>query len=105
MTTRSCRKNASPEGLLWHGLAGLPTGTQPGLPVQLQIAEPDTFVPAEQVAAWQAAALGNGASVEVHRYPGVGHFYTDDSLSDYDAPAARLTWQRTVDFLDRLTAE
>jgi dienelactone hydrolase len=35
----------------------------------------------------------------VYTYPGVGHFYTDAALPEFDAEAAELTWQRVLDLL------
>jgi carboxymethylenebutenolidase len=37
--------------------------------------------------------------IEMHLYPGVGHWFANaDVLSAYDAPAAELAFERTVDF-------
>ena len=42
-------------------------------------------------------------AVEVFRYPGSGHLFTDPSLpEEYDAEAAELAWQRALAFVDRL---
>ncbi|KJY23910.1 dienelactone hydrolase, partial [Streptomyces sp. NRRL S-444] len=40
--------------------------------------------------------------VEVHRYPGAGHLFTDPGLDDYDAQAAEQTWRVALAFLDSL---
>ncbi|MEU6429915.1 dienelactone hydrolase family protein [Microbispora sp. NPDC046973] len=88
--------------LLLHGIAEIPASARGGLPVQLHVAEPDTFAPPTAVAAWEKASAAAGAAVQVFTYPGVGHFYTDADLRDHDEDAADLTWQRSLDFLSRL---
>ncbi|MBB5915914.1 dienelactone hydrolase [Nocardia transvalensis] len=85
--------------LLLHGLADVPVGARPNLPVQLHIADPDIFATPHQVAAWHRTARARAASVDLHTYPHAGHFYTDDTLPDHDARATELTWQRVADFL------
>jgi hypothetical protein len=42
--------------------------------------------------------------VEVHRYRGAGHLYTDPGLPDYDAEAADRTWAVAIDFLASVTS-
>lgn len=88
--------------LLLHGLCGLPTTLRSGLPIQLNLADPDCYFPSHRVAAWEETARSVGADAEVHRYPGAGHYYTDATLPDHDAPAAELTRSRCVEFLQRL---
>ncbi|WP_330181267.1 dienelactone hydrolase family protein [Nocardia sp. NBC_01503] len=89
--------------LLIHALADIPLETHAG--VQVHIAEPDVFVSAERLAAWRAAALRHGTAATVHTYPGAGHFYTDNTLPDFDPHANELTWQRTIEFLAHLDQE
>ncbi len=49
---------------------------------------------------WAAALKSAGKEVESHVYPGVGHaFHNDTSAERYNEAAARLAWQRTLDFL------
>ncbi len=43
-----------------------------------------------------------GAEVEVHRYRGAGHLFTDPELPDYDAEAAERAWAASLDFLGEL---
>lgn len=86
--------------LLLHATAGLPASARPGLRVQLHAAEPDDFAPPERVAALRQAARERRVDLEVFRYPGVGHFYTDRELPDHDPVAAELTWRRVLEFLD-----
>lgn len=54
---------------------------------------------------WRDALQAAGRSVETHVYPGVNHaFHNDTSAERYDAAAAKLAWQRTVDFFARYVA-
>ncbi|MFC9437580.1 dienelactone hydrolase family protein [Nocardia sp. NPDC057030] len=89
--------------LLIHALADIPAETRAS--VQVHIAAPDTFVSAEQLAAWRATAHHRGTTATVHTYPGAGHFYTDDTLPDFDHGATELTWQSAADFLADLDRE
>ena len=56
------------------------------------MATDDRFAPPDQVAAFEASAASASAGAEVHRYSGVGHFYTDATLPDDDRAAAATTW-------------
>lgn len=88
--------------LLVHSIVEIPDNARDGVPVQLHLADPDIYEPAEEVAAWRAAADRSPIVLEAFSYPGVGHLYTDASLPDYDAEAARLTWDRVERFLEDL---
>lgn len=85
--------------LLLHGTADIPANAREGIPVQVHLADPDDFEPADEVAAWRAHAARANIGLEVFLYPGVGHLYTDPSLPDYDAKAAEATWSRVDAFL------
>jgi len=85
--------------LLLHAAVDLPASVRPGLRVQLHAAEPDDFAPPGRVAALCRAAGEAGVALEVFRYPGVGHFYSDGELPDHDPEAAELTLERVLDFL------
>jgi carboxymethylenebutenolidase len=55
-------------------------------------------------AAWpgyEAALRSAGAGYEAHVYKGTQHGFHNDTTPRYDAEAARLAWQRTVDFFQR----
>jgi dienelactone hydrolase len=58
-----------------------------GLPVQLHIADPDVYQPAAEVAAWEQDMSGAGAAVQVFRYPGAGHLFTDPDSPDHSGTA------------------
>ncbi|HEU5423805.1 MAG TPA: dienelactone hydrolase family protein, partial [Nitrolancea sp.] len=69
------------------------------IPVQLHVAEPDVYETEDWLNAWYLRMLRAGADVEIHRYRGAGHLYTDPDLPDYDAEAAERTWATAQDFL------
>jgi carboxymethylenebutenolidase len=63
-------------------------------------AEVDEWEPTEEVRGTQEALRAAGCEVTFHTYPGVGHwFFEEDRVGHYDAEAARLAWERTVEFL------
>ncbi|MET7622207.1 dienelactone hydrolase family protein [Streptomyces sp. NPDC005408] len=89
--------------LLLHGTSDIAEGTSVDeLPVQLHVADPDAFEPHDWLTAWYLQMGKAGADVEVHRYPGAGHLYTDPELPDYDEEAAEQTWRVALGFLDTL---
>jgi dienelactone hydrolase len=86
--------------LLLHGTYEVPEGASvDGLPVQLHVADPDPFEPDDWLNTWYLELGRAGAEIEVHRYRGAGHLYTDPELDDYDAEAAELTWAASLEFL------
>jgi len=62
-------------------------------------AEDDSFIPAESVAQIEQELQAAGRPVTVYRYPGTKHWFFEDNRPEYDAQAARLAWQRTIEFL------
>lgn len=69
---------------------------------QLHLADRDPFVSPAGVDRLEHQLRTAGRPLEVHRYPGTGHWFLErDRPEAYDAAAAALAWQRTVDFLDR----
>ena len=89
--------------LLLHGTSDIAANASAdGLPVQLHVAEPDAFETDDWLSAWYLQMGRIGADVEVHRYPGAGHLYTDPGLDDYDAEAAEATWRVALGFLESL---
>lgn len=89
--------------LLLHGLAQIPESARRSLPVQVHVAEPDEFVSADERRAWRHDAMRHGLSVEIFDYPGAGHFFTDESLQDYNAQAAVKTWALAAMFLEEVS--
>lgn len=88
--------------LLLHGTSDIADDASTGIPVQLHVAEPDPFEPDDWLNAWYLRMLKAGADVEIHRYHGAGHLFTDPDLPDYDAEAAERTWAVARDFLQEL---
>ncbi|MEU3792680.1 dienelactone hydrolase family protein [Streptomyces fructofermentans] len=89
--------------LLLHGTSDIAeSASVDDLPVQLHVAEPDAFEPDDWLGAWYLRMGRVGADVEVYRYPGAGHLYTDPGLPDYDEEAAEATWRVALGFLDTL---
>ncbi|MEU8863926.1 dienelactone hydrolase family protein [Streptomyces umbrinus] len=89
--------------LLLHGTSDIaPNASVDDLPVQLHVAEPDAFEPDDWLSAWYLQMGKAGADVEVYRYAGAGHLYTDPGLPDYDKEAAEATCQVALGFLDSL---
>lgn len=70
-------------------------------PMLLHYAGLDTRVDATG-APWVAALKAAGKDVAAYTYPGVNHAFNNDTAADrYNADAAKLAWDRTVDFLHR----
>ncbi|MFI6683567.1 dienelactone hydrolase family protein [Streptomyces sp. NPDC050485] len=89
--------------LLLHGTSDMAEDTAVDeLPVQLHVADPDPFEPGDWLNSWYLQMQRAGADVEIYRYPGAGHIYTDPRLPDYDEAAAELTWRTALGFLDSL---
>ncbi|MGW7367559.1 dienelactone hydrolase family protein [Streptomyces sp. NPDC054841] len=89
--------------LLLHGTSDIAPDTKVDeLPVQLHVADPDPMEPHDWLTAWYLQMGKAGADVEVHRYPGAGHLYTDADLPDYDEDAAEQTWRVALGFLETL---
>lgn len=85
--------------LLFHGTGGEPAAIRPGLPIGLHIADGDEFFPLNAVETWTQAMREAGATVDLHTYPNVRHFFTDPQTPDYDEPAASLAQNRSLAFL------
>lgn len=63
-------------------------------------AEADEWEPAEGVRRLEANIRAAGREVTFYTYPGVGHWFFESNRPDaYNAAAAHLAWERTVDFL------
>jgi dienelactone hydrolase len=89
--------------LLLHGTSDIAeTASVDELPVQLHVAEPDAFEPDDWLTAWYLQMGRAGADVEIYRYAGAGHLYTDPGLPDYDEEAAEATWRVALGFLETL---
>jgi len=62
-------------------------------------AEDDSFVPTEAIVQMEQELRAAGRSVAVYRYPGTRHWFFEENRPEYDAGAARLAWERTIQFL------
>ena len=63
-------------------------------------AEVDEWEPIDEVRGTQEALRAAGCEVRFYTYPGVGHwFFEEDRVGHYDAQAASLAWERTIEFL------
>ena len=49
---------------------------------------------------YEAALKANGKEYVAHMYPKVNHGFHNDTTPRYDEPAAKLAWQRTIDFFN-----
>jgi carboxymethylenebutenolidase len=62
-------------------------------------AEDDRFLPTEKVAQMQQELQAAGRPVTVYTYPGTHHWFFEENRPEYDAEAARVAWERTIEFL------
>ena len=89
--------------LLLHGTSDIAENASVDeLPVQLHVADPDPFESHDWQTSWYLQMQRTGADVEVYRYPGAGHLFTDPELPDFDQDAAELTWKVSLGFLATL---
>ncbi|MFD0683959.1 dienelactone hydrolase family protein [Actinomadura fibrosa] len=88
--------------LLMHGTSDIADDASTDIPVQLHVADPDTFEPVDWVNAWYLRMRKAGADVEVFRYRGAGHLFTDPDLPDYEPESAERAWAIALDFLGTL---
>ncbi len=54
--------------------------------------------------AYEAALKANNVPYTMHMYPGTQHGFNNDTTPRYDEAAAKLAWQRTVDFFKKYLA-
>jgi carboxymethylenebutenolidase len=69
-------------------------------PLLVHLAETDKGINSawpEYAKALEAA----GATFEMHMYPGTNHGFNNDTTPRFDEAAAKLAWQRTVDFFNK----
>lgn len=82
--------------LLFAGVTEWPV-PRPGMKVSVHIAKPDPFDEEEYFEGWIKEK--GDADLEMHRYEGVGHYFLDPALDDYDEAAAKLCLDRSREFL------
>ena len=69
-------------------------------PLLLHYGELDTNVN-QGWPAYEAALKAAGKTYEAHIYPGANHGFHNDSTPRYDEAAAKLAWDRTIDWFKR----
>ena len=69
-------------------------------PLLIQYAENDERINAGWPA-YEAALKANNVKYEMFKYPGTQHGFNNDTTPRYDEKAAKLAWQRTVDFFKK----
>jgi carboxymethylenebutenolidase len=69
-------------------------------PLMLHYAENDAGISAG-IAAFETALQANKKRYEKFIYPGTQHGFHNDTTPRYDEAAAKLAWQRTVDFFNK----
>jgi carboxymethylenebutenolidase len=62
-------------------------------------AEDDPFEPAESVAEMEQELQAARRPFTFYTYPGTKHWFFEENRPEYDAEAARLAWERTIQFL------
>jgi carboxymethylenebutenolidase len=68
-------------------------------------AEQDPFEPLDNVRSLQEDINAAGRTVTFHTYPDTGHwFFEPDRRDAYNETAAKLSWERTLEFLRRPSA-
>ena len=66
----------------------------------VQLADNDQRVN-DSMTAYEPALKEAGVRYEVHKYPGTGHGFNNDTTPRYDEKAAKLAWERTVAFFNK----
>lgn len=66
---------------------------------QVHLAENDPLVPEDDAAFMEATMGMEELTVEVHRYPGTSHFFFEGDQEEFDEEAARMAWDRLLEFL------
>jgi carboxymethylenebutenolidase len=69
-------------------------------PLLLQYAGKDERINAGWPA-YETALKAAGVKYQVYIYPDVEHGFNNDTTPRYDEPAAKLAWQRTIDFFNK----
>ena len=62
-------------------------------------AEHDEFEPIEQVRQFEEDLRSSGRQASFFLYPGTHHWFFEENRPEYDAEAARVAWERTIEFL------
>ncbi|WP_229053499.1 dienelactone hydrolase family protein [Aeromicrobium sp. Leaf350] len=68
-------------------------------PVQFHFGGADEAIPQDQISLLEQACPTAAQGADFHRYEGAGHAYHDETHPNHHPDAARLTWDRTLEFL------
>jgi dienelactone hydrolase len=100
------RRPRSAGAVFLHALPTIPSNIRPAFPFQVHVgANDDMFADAASLKDLNDRGRELSVAAEVYRYPGAGHFFTDTTLPEFNQNAARLTWERVIDYLARLDAD
>jgi carboxymethylenebutenolidase len=69
-------------------------------PLQIHYAEDDERIN-KGWPAYESALKAHNVRYEMHMYPKTQHAFHNDTTPRYDEAAAKLSWQRTVDFFNK----
>lgn len=87
--------------VVYYGTTDGPILSRARTPVLGHFAETDEFEPEAGIAAFASTLRTAGRDLEVHRYPGTGHWFAEPSRDAYVPAASELAFDRTVTFLRR----
>ena len=87
--------------VVYYGTMVGPSLSRATSPVLGHFAETDEYETDETLAAFEDALGTAGRSLELHRYPGTGHWFAEPSRDAHVPAAAELAFERTVEFLRR----
>ena len=85
--------------VLYYGTWVGPILTESTAPILGHFAENDPYEDAETVEALVATCRDADRPIEVHTYPGTGHWFAEPSQAAFVADAADLAFDRTVEFI------
>ena len=71
------------------------------VPIQGHFASEDTWITPELVDRFEAELRAAGKTFDLHRYKGHHAFMNSDRKEVYDAAAAKLAWERSIQFFRR----
>jgi carboxymethylenebutenolidase len=72
-------------------------------PLQLHVGTEDVAVPLADVDRLEAELVRTDKTFEIHRYPGAGHVFSDETHPNYDRDATAAMWPRIYAFLHEHT--
>ena len=85
--------------VVYYGTMAGPSLARSSAPVLGHFAESDPYEPEDSVLGFERTLRQAGRRVELHRYPGTGHWFAEPSRDAWRPEAADLAFERTVTFL------